>query len=138
MNRIIDAFGEQVVMLYLLCAGACAFVMSLLRSVYLESRKSFKVRLCEAFMCSMLASAVTMLAHLHLGLSYSYAMPIGTIIGYLGADFISAVLIGWLKYKRLGFPDEQTRSMPSNGDESRPQGSDNGGANAKPDNPDRD
>lgn len=101
-------------------------------------------------MCSMLASSLTMLAHLHLEMGIEYAMPVGTLVGYLGSDFISAVLIGWIKYRRLGFPDDlererfnhrgyndsdlYTTSTPTHSDTFHEAVQ--SGSNQKPDNPD--
>ena len=109
MSRLAELFGDGLTFIYLSIAAFFAFIMNLLRTGYAKHRASFGMRLCEAMMCSMLASAITMLAHLHLGLGYEYAMPVGVFTGYLGSDFISATLIGWIKYRKLGMPEDRRR-----------------------------
>lgn len=93
---------EHPEIFYLSGSGLSGFVMALLRTGGF-TRKNLRMRLAEAFMCSMLSSAITMGAHTY-GLSYEWAIPIGTFVGFVGTDIIRALLVGAAEWLKLKYP----------------------------------
>ena len=84
-------YFEQGPELYYLLGGALsAFVMAVMRS-FQYTRKQFALRLVEAFMCSMLTASVVW------NLSYVWAIPAGTVIGFLGTDMIHGIIVSMLE-----------------------------------------
>lgn len=101
MHRFFDALASAPLALSF-CA---AFVTAFVRMTMQQRRSSIISRLCEAFLCSMLASAITQLAVLEFGLTYDYALAIAVFTAFLGTEFISSILIGIIKYRHFGRPD---------------------------------
>lgn len=59
------------------------------------------MRLSEAFMCSMLSSALTIMALHHFDVTEYIALPISVFCGFLGTDFIKSLLLGVIEYKSI-------------------------------------
>lgn len=90
-------YFEQGPELYYLLGGALsAFVMAVMRS-FQYTRKQFALRLVEAFMCSMLTASFAVSLHVVWNLSYVWAIPAGTVIGFLGTDMIHGIIVGMLE-----------------------------------------
>lgn len=90
-------YFEQGPELYYLLGGALsAFVMAVMRS-FQYTRKQFALRLVEAFMCSMLTASFAVSLHVVWNLSYVWAIPAGTVIGFLGTDMIHGIIVGLLE-----------------------------------------
>lgn len=90
-------YFEQGPELYYLLGGALsAFVMAVMRS-FQYTRKQFALRLVEAFMCSMLTASFAVSLHVVWTLSYVWAIPAGTVIGFLGTDMIHGIIVGLLE-----------------------------------------
>lgn len=82
-------------LIYLTAGGIMAFVMSLLQSGGF-TRKNLAVRLSEAVMCSMLSSSITIGSNVWFGWSYELSTPIGAFVGFVGTDFIRALIKGFI------------------------------------------
>lgn len=90
-------YFEQGPELYYLLGGALsAFVMAVMRS-FQYTRKQFALRLVEAFMCSMLTASFAVSLHVVWNLSYVWAIPAGTVIGFLGTDMIHGIIVSMLE-----------------------------------------
>ena len=72
--------------IYLLIGAGCSFVMAYLRSV----KRTFAAKICEALTCSMLSSALILIAEYYLHWPLELGVAIGTFVGFLGSDYISA------------------------------------------------
>lgn len=91
-------FIEHSPEIFFLLGGSCAaFVMALMRSLR-YTRKQLSMRVVEALMCSMLTTAFAMGLKSFWGVSYEWAIPMGTMIGFLGTDFIRAIVAGLLEF----------------------------------------
>lgn len=89
---------EQGPELYYLLGGAlAAFVMAVMRS-FQYTRKQFALRLVEAFMCSMLTASFAVSLHAFWDLSFVWAIPAGTVIGFLGTDLIHGLIVSMLEF----------------------------------------
>lgn len=95
-------FENNPVVAYLLGGSLASFIMALLRSGGF-TRKNFRVRLSEAFMCSMLSSSLTMVAIHHFDANEYIAMPISVFCGFLGTDYLRALLIGFIEWLKSYF-----------------------------------
>lgn len=93
-------FEENSEVVYLGAGSLFAFLMAFLRSAK-YTKKHFRTRATEGVMCAMLGSAITMGITEYWNLSNFWAMPIGIFIGFLGTDFIHAVIIGLVEYYSL-------------------------------------
>lgn len=85
---------------YLAAGGASAFVMAILRTQR-WTRKRFALRLVEAFMCSMLSTAVSIGLVQYADVSFLWSIPIGTLTGFIGTDVIHSAIVGWIEYNTL-------------------------------------
>lgn len=72
--------------IYLLIGAGCSFVMAYLRSV----KRTFAAKICEALTCSMLSSALILISEYYLHWPLELGVAIGTFVGFLGSDYISA------------------------------------------------
>lgn len=81
---------------YLLGGALAAFLMAVMRS-FQYTRKQFALRLVEAFMCSMLTASFAVSLNAFWELSYVWAIPAGTVIGFLGTDLIHGVIVSVLE-----------------------------------------
>lgn len=93
-------FEENSEVVYLGAGSFFAFCMALLRSAK-YTKKHFITRLTEALMCSMLASALVIGLVEYFHVSFIWAIPVGTFIGFVGTDFIHAVIVGLVEYHAL-------------------------------------
>lgn len=90
-------YFEQGPELYYLLGGAlAAFLMAVMRS-FQYTRKQFVLRLVEAFMCSMLTASFAVSLNAFWALSYVWAIPAGTVIGFLGTDLIHGLIVSLLE-----------------------------------------
>ncbi len=90
-------FGQDPELFYLAGGAAAAFVMAVLRS-FQYTRKQFVLRLVEAFMCSMLTASFAVSLHAFWDLSFVTAIPLGTVIGFLGTDLIHGIIVSLLEF----------------------------------------
>ena len=72
--------------IYLLIGAGCSFVMAYLRSM----KRTFAAKICEALTCSMLSSALILIAEYYFKWPLELGVAIGTFVGFLGSDYISA------------------------------------------------
>ena len=72
--------------IYLMIGAACSFVMAYLRS----TKRKFMVKICEALTCSMLSSALILISEYYFHWPLELGVAIGTFVGFLGSDYISA------------------------------------------------
>lgn len=72
-------------LLYLFIGSASAFVMAILRS----AKKSFWAKIAEGITCSMISSALIIVAEYYCKLPLELSAAIGTFVGFLGSDYIS-------------------------------------------------
>ena len=72
---------------------------AILRQALLLTRRSWKVRLAEAFLCSMLSSAIIQVIKIFTDLPPEIAFPICVFTGFLGTDFIRALIVAIFKTK---------------------------------------
>lgn len=101
-----SSFKTNPELYYTTAGGVMAFVMALLRSGGF-TKKRLAVRLTDACMCSMLSSAITLFCVEYWGLSYVYGVPIGTFVGFVGTDFISTLIKGWVAAKTNNLPPKE-------------------------------
>lgn len=105
---------EEAPELYYLTGGAfMAFVMAVLRANR-YSRKRLAVRLAEGVMCSMLTTAITIAVNSYFELPYIWSIPIGTLIGFLGTDFIHFIIVGILDFHVSRYTGRQADGSISN------------------------
>lgn len=93
-------FEHNSIFTYIIGGSVAAFIMAMLRSGGF-TRKNLRIRLSEAFMCSMLSSALTIIALHHFDVTEYVALPISIFCGFLGTDFIKSILVGWIEYKNI-------------------------------------
>lgn len=72
---------------------------AILRQALMLTRRSWKVRLAEAFLCSMLSSAIIQIIKIYTDLPPEIAFPVCVFTGFLGTDFIRAIIIAIFKTK---------------------------------------
>ena len=72
--------------IYLLIGTGCSFVMAYMRSM----KRTFAAKICEALTCSMLSSALILISEYYLHWPLELGVAIGTFVGFLGSDYISA------------------------------------------------
>lgn len=77
---------------------ACT-VTVILRQVMQLNRKSWRVRLSEAFLCSMLSSSIIQLVKIFTELPPEVAFPISVFVGFLGTDVVRALILAVFKSK---------------------------------------
>lgn len=70
-----------------------------LRQAFQLTRKSWKVRVCEALLCSMLSGALTQVILYFTNIPISMSYAISVFCGFLGVDFIRALIVAVLKIK---------------------------------------
>lgn len=81
--------------IYLLIGAGCSFVMAYLRSV----KRTFAAKICEALTCSMLSSALILISEYYLQWPLELGVAIGTFVGFLGSDYISAKVKQFINVK---------------------------------------
>lgn len=81
--------------IYLLIGAGCSFVMAYLRSV----KRTFAAKICEALTCSMLSSALILISEYYLHWPLELGVAIGTFVGFLGSDYISAKVKQFINVK---------------------------------------
>lgn len=79
-------------------------ITTILRQALMLTRRSWKVRLAEAFLCSMLSSAIIQVIRIFTDLPPEIAFPVCVFTGFLGTDFIRAVIVSIFKLK-VGIDD---------------------------------
>ena len=79
-------------------------ITTILRQALMLTRRSWKVRLAEAFLCSMLSSAIIQVIRIFTNLPPEIAFPVCVFTGFLGTDFIRAVIVSIFKIK-VGIDD---------------------------------
>lgn len=79
-------------------------ITTILRQALMLTRRSWKVRLAEAFLCSMLSSAIIQVIRIFTDLPPEIAFPVCVFTGFLGTDFIRAVIVSIFKIK-VGIDD---------------------------------
>lgn len=94
MHRLAD----MAMAVHLFLMALVGFGVAFLRVGMQHKRTSFKVRISEALMCAFLSSAICQFCYLYFDISHEYGMPISVFIGFLGSNFVNAVLIGAIKY----------------------------------------
>lgn len=85
---------------FALGGAVSSFIMAFLRSIKM-TRKRFVLRMVEAFMCSMLSSAISIGIVQYFHVSYIWSIPIGTLVGFIGTDVIHSAIVGWIAYNEL-------------------------------------
>lgn len=81
--------------IYLLIGAGCSFVMAYLRSV----KRTFAAKICEALTCSMLSSALILISEYYFHWPLELGVAIGTFVGFLGSDYISAKVKQFINVK---------------------------------------
>lgn len=79
-------------------------ITTILRQALMLTRRSWKVRLAEAFLCSMLSSAIIQVIRIFTDLPPEIAFPVCVFTGFLGTDFIRALIVSIFKLK-VGIDD---------------------------------
>lgn len=104
---------------YFVGSGVAAFFMALFRTVRFSDRgqQQFWMRLNEGFMCAMISSGLAVLMRTYFDTPFSWAIPIGVVVGFVGTNFIH-VLIKSLIESQVGrytggqvSPDELKRKL---------------------------
>lgn len=104
---------------YFVGSGVAAFFMALFRTVRFSDRgqQQFWMRLNEGFMCAMISSGLAVLMRTYFDTPFSWAIPIGVVVGFVGTNFIH-VLIKTLIESQVGrytggqvSPDELKRKL---------------------------
>lgn len=105
--------------IYFVGSGVAAFFMALFRTVRFSDRgqQQFWMRLNEGFMCAMISSGLAVLMRTYFDTPFSWAIPIGVVVGFVGTNFIH-VLIKSLIESQVGrytggqvSPDELKRML---------------------------
>ena len=105
--------------IYFVGSGVAAFFMALFRTVRFSDRgqRQFWMRLNEGFMCAMISSGLAVLMRTYFDTPFSWAIPIGVVVGFVGTNFIH-VLIKSLIESQVGrytggqvSPDELKRKL---------------------------
>ena len=105
--------------IYFVGSGVAAFLMALFRTVRFSDRgqQQFWMRLNEGFMCAMISSGLAVLMRTYFDTPFSWAIPIGVVVGFVGTNFIH-VLIKSLIESQVGrytggqvTPDELKRKL---------------------------
>lgn len=105
--------------IYFVGSGVAAFFMALFRTVRFSDRgqQQFWMRLNECFMCAMISSGLAVLMRTYFDTPFSWAIPIGVVVGFVGTNFIH-VLIKSLIESQVGrytggqvSPDELKRKL---------------------------
>lgn len=105
--------------IYFVGSGVAAFFMALFRTVRFSDRgqQQFWMRLNEGFMCAMISSGLAVLMRTYFDTPFSWAIPIGVVVGFVGTNFIH-VLIKSLIESQVGrytggqvSPDELKRKL---------------------------
>lgn len=105
--------------IYFVGSGVAAFFMALFRTVRFSDRgqQQFWMRLNEGFMCAMISSGLAVLMRTYFDTPFSWAIPIGVVVGFVGTNFIH-ILIKSLIESQVGrytggqvSPDELKRKL---------------------------
>lgn len=80
--------------IYFVGSGVAAFFMALFRTVRFSDRgqQQFWMRLNEGFMCAMISSGLAVLMRTYFDTPFSWAIPIGVVVGFVGTNFIHALI----------------------------------------------
>ena len=93
-------FVENPEISFLGLGALCSSIMAFLRSIH-YTRKRFALRLAESATCAMLTSATDIAVHEYFNASFIWSIPIGSMIGFLGSDFIHAVIVGLIEWQKV-------------------------------------
>ena len=80
--------------IYFVGSGVAAFFMALFRTVRFSDRgqQQFWMRLNEGFMCAMISSGLAVLMRTYFDTPFSWAIPIGVVVGFVGTNFIHVLI----------------------------------------------
>lgn len=80
--------------IYFVGSGVAAFFMALFRTVRFSDRgqRQFWMRLNEGFMCAMISSGLAVLMRTYFDTPFSWAIPIGVVVGFVGTNFIHVLI----------------------------------------------
>lgn len=80
--------------IYFVGSGVAAFFMALFRTVRFSDRnqRHFWMRLNEGFMCAMISSGLAVLMRTYFDTPFSWAIPIGVVVGFVGTNFIHVLI----------------------------------------------
>lgn len=101
-------FSKIPEVVYLTGGAVAAFFMAFLRSLR-YTRKQLAVRIVESFMCAMLTASFAVGLHAYWHISFVWSIPIGTMVGFLGTDFIRTIVIGVIEYRTMKYTDGDYR-----------------------------
>lgn len=87
-----DYISREVI--YFVGSGVAAFFMALFRTVRFSDRgqQQFWMRLNEGFMCAMISSGLAVLMRTYFDTPFSWAIPIGVVVGFVGTNFIHVLI----------------------------------------------
>lgn len=87
-----ETVSREVV--YFIGSGLAAFLMALLRTAKFADREQrhFVQMLVEGGMCAMISGSMVGLIKTYFSASYSWAIPIGVIVGFVGTNFIHVLI----------------------------------------------
>lgn len=80
--------------IYFVGSGVAAFFMALFRTVRFSDKgqQQFWMRLNEGFMCAMISSGLAVLMRTYFDTPFSWAIPIGVVVGFVGTNFIHVLI----------------------------------------------
>ena len=84
-------------------------VTVILRQTFQLTRKSWKVRVSEALLCSMLSCALTQVISYLTDIPTEMSYAISVFCGFLGVDFIRALVVSVLKLRLPDIEDSQNK-----------------------------
>ncbi len=87
--------------LYFIGSGVAAFLMALFRTVKFadKEQRQFMQMLAEGFMCAMMSSGIAVLLKSYFNAPFSWAIPIGVIVGFIGTNFIHVIIKSLIEFQ---------------------------------------
>lgn len=94
--RLLEVYDTEL--LFLLFGSVSAFFMALLRCLSFDRRNVVMV-ITEAFMCTMITLSIAIGAKTTWSVSYSWSVPVGVFVGFIGTNLIHAIVKRILEYQ---------------------------------------
>lgn len=94
-------------LLFLLFGSVSAFFMALLRCLSFDRRNAVMI-ITEAFMCTMITLSIAIGAKTTWNVSYSWSVPVGVFIGFIGTNLVHAVIKRVLEYHVTKYTDDRS------------------------------
>lgn len=86
---------------YFIGSGVAAFLMALSRTTRFADKehRRWAIKFNEALMCAMISSGIAVVIKTYFNAPFSWAIPIGVIVGFIGTNFIHVLIKSLIEFQ---------------------------------------